>query len=68
MRKSYKGLSNALKTAENIIKSNKGIKWNELVNIFINDPFITDYYWEVIDILLSGRNSLRFEGKENDKF
>lgn len=63
MRKSYKGLSNALKTAENIIKSNKGIKWNELVNIFINDPFITDY-WEVIDILLSGRNSLRFEGKE----
>lgn len=64
MRKSYKGLITALKTAENIIESNKGIKWNALVNIFTNDPFISPYYWLVTNILLSGRNSLRFEEKE----
>ena len=61
MNKSYRGLNNALRTAENIIESNLGLKWNEFLIIFSNDPIIEPYYVEVTDIIMSARNSLRFE-------
>ena len=63
MRKSYKGLCEALKTAENIINKNLGLDWNEFVDIFRNDPIIEPYYFEVSDILLAGRNTLRWENE-----
>lgn len=61
MRKSYKGLANALKTAENIINQNLGLEWGEFVNIFKEDPIIEHYYFDVCDILIAGRNCLRWE-------
>lgn len=61
MRKSYGGLLNAMITAENIIDSNLGLEWYELLNIFSNDPIIEPYYEEVTDIIIYARNSLRFE-------
>ena len=64
MRKSYKGLCEALKTAENIINKNLGLEWGYFLNIFKNDPIIEPYYYDVCDILLAGRNSLRYEKNE----
>lgn len=64
MRKSYKGLCEALKTAENIINQNLGLKWDDFLNIFENDPIIEPYYFDVCDILLSGRETLRWEKNE----
>ena len=64
MRKSYKGLFEALKTAENIINQNLGLEWDNFVDIFHNDPIISPYYFEVCEILLAGRNSLRYEKNE----
>ena len=61
MRKSYKGLYEALKTAENIINQNLGLEWDTFVDIFHNDPIIQPYYFDVCDILLAGRNTLRWE-------
>ena len=61
MRKSYKGLCEALNTAENIIDQNPGLKWIEFVNIFECDPIIQPYFFNVCDILLAGRNTLRWE-------
>lgn len=61
MRKSYKGLCEALKTAENIINQNLGLEWDEFLNIFEYDPIIYPYYFDVCDILLAGRNTVRFE-------
>lgn len=61
MRKSYKGLCDALKTAENIIIQNLGLDWSDFVDIFKNDPIIQPYYFDVCDILLAGRNTVRFE-------
>ena len=61
MRKSYKGLFEALKTAENIINQNLGLEWDYFLNIFKNDPIIKPYYFDVCDILISGRNSYRWE-------
>ena len=66
MRKSYKGLCEALKTAENIIYSNEGLNWEYLIRIFINDPIIEPYYIEVTDTLIAGRASLRNEVSENE--
>ena len=63
MRKSYKGLFEALKTAENIINQNLGLEWDEFIDIFQNDPIIEPYYFDVCDILLSGRNTLRWENE-----
>lgn len=62
MTKTYDGLANALITAENIIEENVAIGWKDLVNILQNDPIIEPYYFEVIFIIIGGRNSLRFEG------
>lgn len=64
MRKSYKGLCEALKTAENIINQNLGLKWDDFLNIFENDPIIQPYYFDVCDILLAGRETLRWEKNE----
>lgn len=61
MRKSYKGLREALETAENIIIENRGLEWYELVDIFRQDPIIQPYYFDVCDILLAGRETLRCE-------
>lgn len=61
MRKSYKGLCEALKTAENIINQNLGLEWDNFVDIFHNDPIIEPYYFVVCDILIAGRNTLRWE-------
>ena len=61
MRKSYKCLCEALKTAENIINQNLGLDWDDFLNIFKNDPIIDPYYFEVCDILLAGRETLRWE-------
>ena len=61
MRKSYKGLCEALKTAENIINQNLGLEWDNFLDIFYNDPIIQPYYFDVCDILLSGRETLRWE-------
>ena len=63
MRKSYKGLFEALKTAENIINQNLGLEWDYFLNIFKNDPIIEPYYFEVSDTLIAGRNSLRWENE-----
>ena len=63
MRKSYKGLCEALETANNIIIQNLGLKWDDFVDIFKDDPIIYPYYFEVCEILLSGRNSLRYENE-----
>ena len=63
MRKSYKCLCEALKTAENIINQNLGLEWDNFIDIFRNDPIIQPYYFEVCDILLAGRNSLRCENE-----
>ena len=63
MRKSYKGLCEALKTAENIINQNLGLEWDNFVDIFHNDPIIQPYYFDVCDILLAGRESLRWENE-----
>ena len=59
MTKTYEGLSNALKTASNIIMANSELSWKELCNIFCTDVFIKPYYFEVTDILISGRQSKR---------
>ena len=64
MRKSYKGLFEALKTAENIINQNLGLKWDDFLDIFENDPIIEPYYFDVCDILLAGRETLRWEKNE----
>ena len=64
MRKSYKGLYDALKTANNIIIQNIGLDWSEFVDIFKYDPIIQPYFYDVCDILLAGRNSLRYEKNE----
>ena len=61
MRKNYKGLCEALKTAENIINQNLGLDWDNFLIIFKDDPIIDPYYFEVCDILLAGRNTLRWE-------
>ena len=61
MRKSYKGLCEALKTAENIVNQNLGLEWDNFLDIFENDPIIQPYYFDVCDILLAGRNMLRWE-------
>ena len=61
MRRSYKGLFVALKTAEYIVKENEGLDWASMVRIFSYDPNIEPYYYEVVDALMSGRSSLRFE-------
>lgn len=61
MIKTYRGLNNALQTAENIIQANLGLKWNELLTIFSNDPIIEPYYSEVTDIIIYARVSLRYE-------
>ena len=61
MRKSYKGLVNAMRTSQHIIESNIGLDWESLCHIFINDPIIEPYYFEVTDLLHAGRTSLRFE-------
>jgi len=61
MRKSYKGLCEALKTAENIVNQNLGLDWDNFLDIFENDPIIQPYYFEVCDILLAGREILRWE-------
>ena len=66
MRKSYKGLCEALKTAENIICANKGLNWLDLICILSNDPIIEPYYIEVTDTLIAGRSSLRSEVNENE--
>lgn len=66
MIKSYKGLCEALNTAENIIYANEGLSWDYLIRIFINDPIIEPYYIEVTDTLLAGRVSLRSEVSENE--
>ena len=66
MRKSYKGLCEALKTAENIIYANKGLNWLDFICIFSNDPIIEPYYIEVTDTLLAGRDSLRNEVNKNE--
>lgn len=63
MRKSYKGLCEALNTAENIIYQNLGLEFDEVIDIFYNDPIIQPYYFDVCDILLAGINSLRFENE-----
>ena len=63
MRKSYKGLCDALKTAENIINKNLGLEWDDFLKIFENDPIIQPYYFDVCDTLLAGRNSLRWENE-----
>lgn len=63
MIKSYKGLCEALKTAENIINKNLGLEWDEFIDIFNNDPIIQPYYFDVCDILLAGRNTLRWENE-----
>lgn len=62
MERTYQGLFNALKTAENIIEENVCISWKDLVNILRNNPIIEPYYFEVVFIIIAGRNSLRFEG------
>ena len=61
MIKSYKGLCEALNTAENIINQNLGLEWDEFIDIFHNDPIIQPYYFDVCGILLAGRNTLRWE-------
>ena len=61
MRKSYKGLCDALKTAENIINKNLSLDWDDFLIIFKDDPIISPYYCDVCDILLAGRNTLRRE-------
>ena len=63
MRKSYKGLCEALKTAENIINQNLGLEWGEFLDIFEDDPIIQPYYFDVCDILLAGRETLRWENE-----
>ena len=63
MRKSYKGLCEALKTAENIVNQDLGLEWDNFLDIFRNDPIIQPYYFDVCDILLAGRNSLRWENE-----
>ena len=63
MRKSYKGLCDALNTAENIINQNLGLEWDYFIDIFRNDPIIQPYYFDVFDILLAGRNTLRWENE-----
>ena len=63
MRKSYKGLFEALKTAENIINQNLGLEWYYFLDIFKNDPIIEPYYFVVCDILIAGRNSYRWENE-----
>ena len=60
--KTYEGLASALITAENIIESNLAIGLKGLVNILQNDPIIEPYYFEVVFVIIAGRNSLRFEG------
>ena len=59
MTKTYEGLSNALKTASNIIMANSELSWEELCGIFCTDVFIEPYYFDVIDILVAGRKSKR---------
>ena len=59
MTKTYEGLSNALKTASNIIMANSELSWEELCCIFCTDVFIEPYYFDVIDILVAGRQSKR---------
>ena len=61
MTKTYDGIVDALITAENIIENNLGKSWKDLVIIFHNDPIIEPYYFEVVFIILAGRNSLRFD-------
>ena len=59
MTKTYEGLSKALKTASNIIMANSELSWEELCGIFCTDVFIEPYYFDVIDILVAGRQSKR---------
>ena len=61
MRKSYKGLCEALETAKNIINQNLGLEWSGFVDIFKDDPIIQPYYFDVCEILLAGRTTLRWE-------
>ena len=61
MTKTYCGLANALVTAENIIEENLGISWKSLLNILVKDPIIEPYYFEIVFIIIAGRNNLRFE-------
>ena len=70
MTKTYDGLANALVTAENIIEENLGIAWKSLLNILAKDPIIEPYYFEIVFIIIAGRNNLRFEGKRanDDEF
>ena len=63
MRKSYKVLYDVLKTAENIINQNLGLDWDDFLIIFEDDPIISPYYFDVCDILLAGRNTLRWENE-----
>lgn len=63
MIKTYQGLRNALKTAENIIYANIGLNWESLCRIFNDDLIIEPYYFEVTDILWAGRTSLRWENE-----
>ena len=63
MRKSYKRIYDALKTAENIINQNLGVEWDDFLIIFEDDPIISPYYFDVCDILLAGRNTLRWENE-----
>ena len=67
MTKTYEGLANALVTAENIIEENLGIAWEVLLNILANDPIIEPYYFEVVFIIIAGRNNLRFESMGENK-
>lgn len=68
MEKTYKGLNNALITARNIIRENRGVSWESLCDIFSKDVFIEPYYFEVAYIVMAGRTSLRFEeeGETNE--
>ena len=67
MTKTYEGLVNALRTSENIIQANKGIEWKKLHNILLKDPIIEPYYFDVLFIILAGRDSLRFESMGENK-
>ena len=55
MDKTYEGLKDAIETA------NTGLVWLDLLYILGNDPIVKPYYFEVVDLLVAGRNSLRFE-------
>lgn len=59
--KTYDGLVQALKRAEKIIEENRGLDWVSLCFAFTDDTIIKPYYFEVVDCLHAGRNSLRYE-------